>query len=220
MEHHVDIGKRGVVLLNTFLFLCIFILIIVVGKEVVVRKQQVREQYGNISHIEPTVVQQQPVKFSVDKDVHWKTLKGEIYPYSFLSPETLTLVRLPENPYDIYAVSWGNIAPSSNVLIGIDNLNNNEALKKYISTPKITYVENWWKQFSGLTGVESLTIFTNKNGLKGYKVKYGKANGPVGYDDVFFEVESEPHIVIHVSNLVLDNTVFDRIVDSIAWNDN
>lgn len=156
-------------------------------------------------------------KFTAPDSSPTKIIRGQQYPYSFSIPESLELVRLDENPYDIWAVKFESINPSSAVLIGVDNLQNNEKLKEYINQPKIAYVENWWKQFGGLTGVSSITPFTNSRGLKGYKVKYQTSNGPSANDDIFFEIASNKNLVIHLSNGVLDSKVFENIIDSVGW---
>lgn len=155
-------------------------------------------------------------KFTVPSDAPWKTVSGSIYQYSFQAPEALNLVRFPNDPYDIYAIAWNNQSPESNVLIGVDNLAKNEKFKEYVSQPKISYVENWWRQF-GLTGVASITPFTNKMGMKGYKAKYTVGNNPAPTDDIFFEVPKKKELVIHLANGVLDQAVFDRIVDTLSW---
>jgi hypothetical protein len=137
-----------------------------------------------------------------------RTVKGNIYPYAFSAPGTLTLVTFPNDPYDMYAVAGRD--PASNVLIGVD-------AKADPQQTKLAYVQNWWKQFSSLTGVKSVDPFTNNNGLEGYRVKYLMANGESPSLDVFFEVQDKPQYVIHLANGTLDPDVFAKIVDSVAW---
>lgn len=156
-------------------------------------------------------------KFTVASDTPWVTIKGNVYPYSFQSPKTLKLVTLPgDNKYDIYAISWNGQAPDQNVLIGVDNLNNTDNGKQYITISKRSYVENWYKQF-GLKGISSITEFTNSSGLKGYRAIYIDASGQTPNEDVFFEV-TNPAYVIHMARNVLSNDVFNKIIDSVAWN--
>jgi hypothetical protein len=100
--------------------------------------------------------------------------------------------------------------------IGVDDLRRTEALKKYITTSKRAYVEEWWKQFGGLKGVSSIVEFTNSKGIKGYRAKYINTNNQTPNEDVFFEV-AEPHFVIHIASGVLDPAVFEGIIDSVSW---
>lgn len=154
-------------------------------------------------------------KFTVPKNATWVSVSGRIYPYSFQAPKALSLVTLPNDKFDIYAISWNNVPPDQNVLIGVDDLNRSDNLKQYINVSKRGYVENWWKQF-GLTGVSSITEFTNSNNLKGYRAKYTTASGLSPNDDVFFETPN-PAYVIHLASGVLDTSVFNLIIDSVSW---
>jgi len=159
-----------------------------------------------------------PAKFTADESVKWKTVTGLLYPYSFEVPETLELVRFDNDPYDIYAISYNNQPPSSNVLIGVENLSNKEELKQYINQSKQIYVENWWKQIGALSGVSSISTFTNSKGMKGYRAKFLLQGGsPAPYDDIFFETPKRKDIVIHMANSILDENIFNRIVDTVSW---
>ncbi len=144
------------------------------------------------------------------------TVKGKKYPYSFEVPSDLKLVTFPNDPYDIYALSLDDRPPDQAVLIGVDDLNRTEELKKYVKGSKRAYVENWWKQFGGLTGVSSITPYTNKAGLKGYKVLYANAAGQTPNDDVFF-ASPDGRYIIHLANGPLPDAIFNAIVDSVTW---
>ncbi|MCX6791719.1 MAG: hypothetical protein NT149_01630 [Candidatus Gottesmanbacteria bacterium] len=145
----------------------------------------------------------------------WHTVKGHVYPYTMSVPETVTLTTFPNDPYDMYALMGSD--PASNVLIGVDDLSKNTARSQFINQPKSTYINQWWKQFSVLTGVKSIDPFTDSKGLKGYKVKFLNANGESPNLDIFFEVPAAPQYVIHLSNGQLDPAVFANIVDSVGW---
>lgn len=147
----------------------------------------------------------------------WQDVKGKTYPYTFSAPESMKLVTFPNDAYDIYAIDCCNILPQSNVLIGVDNLEKNAEKKQYISSPKKVYVQEWWKQFAGLKGVGSLVEFTNSKGLKGYRAKYVNAQNQSPNEDVFFEVSGSPQYVIHLARGVMDQALFDKIIDSVGW---
>jgi len=154
-------------------------------------------------------------KLAFPKNATWVSVFGNKYPYAFQAPKALPLVTLPNDQFDIWAISWNNQPPDQNVLIGVDNLTRTDNLKQYINTTKRAYVENWWKQF-GLTGVSSITEFTNSNGLKGYRAKYTTASGVSPNDDVFFETPNSS-LVIHMASGILDPSIFNLIVDSVSW---
>jgi len=154
-------------------------------------------------------------KFAVTDNAVWVTVKGNKYPYSFSFPKALKLVTFPNDQFDIYAISWNNMPPDQNVLIGVDNLSRTDTLKQYITVSKHSYVENWWKQF-GLKGVGSILEFTNSKGLKGYRAKFLNSANQSPNEDVFFEVP-DPTYVIHIASGILDASVFDKLLDSVAW---
>lgn len=145
----------------------------------------------------------------------WRTVKGHIYPYTMSVPSTITLTTFPNDPYDMYAIMGSD--PSSNVLIGVDDLSKNTTRTQYINQPKTAYINAWYKQFSILTGIKSIDPFTDSKGLKGYKVKFLTASGESPSLDIFFEVAASPQYVIHLSNGPLDPAVFTTIVDSVGW---
>lgn len=145
----------------------------------------------------------------------WHTVQGHIYPYSISVPSNLELTTFPNDQYDMYALAGPD--PASNVLIGVDDLQKNTSLNQFINQPKTVYINQWWKQFSSLTGVASVKPFTNTKGLKGYTVKFlNKANESPNMD-IFFEVPGQPQYIIHLSNGKLEPSVFDKIVDSVDW---
>lgn len=155
-------------------------------------------------------------EFTVASDTPWVEVKGNIYPYSFQAPATLSLSAIPNNPYDIYAIEWKGMPPDQNVLMGVDDLKTDPARSHYISEPKINYVREWYKQF-GLKGVSSIDTFTNSKGLKGYKAKYFNSAGATPNTDVFFEVPNHPEYVIHLASGVLSDDVFEKMIDSVSW---
>ncbi|MCX6793608.1 MAG: hypothetical protein NTY06_00715 [Candidatus Gottesmanbacteria bacterium] len=176
---------------------------------VILHYRQISNRPGTIiipagnTYLGPTPTPKPPTN---DTALH--TVKGHIYPYTVSVPATITLITFPNDPYDMYAITGSD--PASNVLIGID-------AKANPSETKSTYIQNWWKQFSILTGVKSVDSFTNSKGLKGYKVKFLNATGENPSLDIFFEVPNKPQYVIHLSNGTLDPIVFANIVDSVSW---
>lgn len=140
----------------------------------------------------------------------WREVHGRIYPYIFSVPTSLKLTTFPDDTYDIYAIDCCGIAPGSNVLVGVD-------YKADPKTSKLAYVQNWWKQFSGLKSVSSIDQFTSSKGLKGYKAKYVNSAGDTPNIDVFFEVPGNPEYVIHLASGTVDSSVFAKIVDSVGW---
>ena len=158
-----------------------------------------------------------PLRFTADPNVSWATFTGKLFPYSFSYPSTLPLVIFPGDGSDPVGIVWGNIPPQQNLLLNIEDVKARDA--KYVSQPKIDYVNQWYKYFpGGLKDVKSATEFTNVKGLKGYKAVYINDVGASPNVDVFLEVPGRNDILIHLANGVLDPAIFDKIVDSLDWN--
>ena len=162
--------------------------------------------------VEPTAV---PAKFIASATVPYKEKTGVNYPFSFSYPETLPLVVFTNDPTDSVAIDWANIPPQNNILFNIELIEKRD--KSMIGKPKMEYVRNWWQYFSGLKGVNSVTPFTNLGGLKGYRAQYINNAGTAPNADIFFEVPGRNDIMIHLANGILDESIFERIVDSLKW---
>lgn len=165
----------------------------------------------------PTAVAQQKQYdvFTVDPNTPWENHYGKLFPFAFSYPTTLPLVVYTGDPADTVSISWNNIPPQNNVLIDVQQVSRFDA--KYINLPKEQYVKDWWKQFSGLKGLKSLTPFTNAQGLKGYRARYMDYSDQAPIDNVFFEVPNNPKLIIHLANGILDAPIYERVIHSVAW---
>lgn len=156
-----------------------------------------------------------PQRFSAPKDDTWKIWKGRLHPYAFSYPTSLTLLIFTGDVTDSVAISWGNIPPQQNLLINMEFIDQRDG--SYVTQPKIQYVRNWWKFFSGLRGVSKVEEFTNTQGLKGYKAVYVNYANATPNTDIFFEIPGDSSTMIHLANGLLDPVLFERIVDSVRW---
>lgn len=156
-----------------------------------------------------------PIRFTAPADVEWNIFGGTVYSYTFSFPKTLPLVVFPSDLTDSVAIAWGNIPPQQNILLNVELIDKRDST--YVNKPKIEYVRNWYKYFSGLKGVAKVEPFTNTNGLKGYRASYINTADQSPNVDVFFEIPGQPTIMIHLANGILDPEIFNRIVDSLRW---
>ncbi len=157
-----------------------------------------------------------PNRFKADVSVTWKNYTGKIYPYTFSYPSTLIIVVFPDDPTDSVALSWDNIPPQLNILLNMEFIDKRDP--NLTTQPKVEYVKNWYKFFSGLKGVSKVEPFTNTNGMKGYKAHYINLADATPNVDVFFEIPGNNTTMIHLANGILDPIIFDRILDSVKWN--
>lgn len=156
--------------------------------------------------------QPQENRFTATQQTPWIAYSGKIYPYTFSYPETLKLVSFPNDPSDSVAIDWEGIPVGQNIFLNIELIKDKDP--SLVSKPK-EYVEGWWQYFSGLKGIHSVTDFTNSSGLKGYKAIYINQADESPNVDVFFEIPKNPGILIHLANGVLDQEVFEKIIDSL-----
>lgn len=165
----------------------------------------------------PTIAQPPtaPIRFTAETNTTWNTYLGKIYPYSFSYPSSLPLVVFPNDSMDSVAIAWGNIPPQQNILLNVEQVDKRDP--SYGLKPKIEYVENWYKFFSGLKGVAKIEKFTNSSGLKGYKAYYLNYANTSPNIDIFFEIPQEPKLMIHVANGILDPSIFERLINSLKW---
>lgn len=148
-------------------------------------------------------------KIPVAEDSAWATQTGKKYSYSFLYPSSLSLGVFPGDPFDAVTIFWGDTNPQENLLLRVETL-------KDPKKPKKDYVLDWWKDYTW-KGVADISEFTNSKGLKGYRAKYLDSSGTSPFDHVFFEVPGRPDLVLWLSGKLLEQGVFERIVDSVTW---
>jgi len=160
------------------------------------------------------VAQANPVVFHITSSTPWISVKGKIYPYSFSYPETLPLVAFINDPIDAIAINWNDIRPQNNILSNVEFLDYNS--RKFIGKYQ-DYVKNYWTFFSGLKGLASMQQFSNSQGLQGFKAHYTDRNGQSSTEHVFFIMPGDNKIMLHFANGILDQAVFDRIIDSVTY---
>lgn len=156
-------------------------------------------------------------KFSISSTTPWITYDGKKFKYSFSYPNTLPIVVFPNDVTDSVAVSWNNIPPQNNILVRVIDIRTTEPkMVQYIGQPE-TYVKNWWKQWSGLKGVKDVTQFVNAKGMTGYKAHFINNADQTPNEDVFFVVPGNSELMVRFGNGPLEQSVFDRIIDSFSW---
>ncbi len=165
---------------------------------------------GGITYLGPSpTLPPTPGKISVPADTKWQTQSGKKYPYSFLYPTSLSLGFFSGDPFDAVTIFWGDTNPQENLLLRVETLKNPKKSKK-------DYVLDWWKDYAW-KGVSDIAEFKNSKGLTGYRAKYLDASGSSPFDHIFFEVPNRPELLIWMSGKMLEQGVFDKIVDSVEW---
>lgn len=179
---------------------------------------------GGVTYLGPSPKVQETInnkqkasgKIPIPADAAWATQTGKKYPYTFLYPSTLSLGVFPNDPFDAVTIFWGDTNSQENLLFRVENLKEMKGKEAYIKKPKKDYVLDWWKDYTW-KGVADIAEFKNSKGLAGYRAKYLDASGSSPFDHVFFEIPNRPDLVIWLSGKMLEQGVFDRVVDSVDW---
>lgn len=173
---------------------------------------------GGITYLGPTPTPTAPPtvngKISVGEASQWVEHKGNLLPYAFSYPSSLSLGVFPDDPYDSVTVFYPGSDAQTNLFFRVDNLtrlNKNAYIGNLMG-----YAKNWWKDYTW-KGVASMTTFTNSKGLNGVRAKYLDDKGESPYDHVFFSVPERTDLIIWVSGKLFTQDVFDRLVDSVSW---
>lgn len=144
----------------------------------------------------------------------WNIQKGTIFPYSFSYPSSFSLGVFPDDPYDSVTAFITGSDSNTNIFFRVENLT---TLKKTPYAGNIEeYAKIWWKDYAW-KGVSSVTPFTNKNGLKGYRALYVNNLGKTPYEHVFIEIPENPDLVIWISGKLFTPNVFDKLINSVSW---
>lgn len=150
----------------------------------------------------------------VPADAKWIERRGQTLPYAFKHPESLSLGLFPGDPYDSVTVFYPGTDANTNIFFRVENLTT-LGKSEYIGNP-MEYAKNWWKDYTW-TGVSSVTSFTTESGLTGYRARYLTTENTASYDHIFITVPDRNDLIIWISGKLFTDDVFDRIVDSVTW---
>lgn len=135
-----------------------------------------------------------------------------------IHPELGFSVALPEGlNTELYTnglgVPYKEIPGTSHLLYSIDLASSRSGEFKEMTGKK--YVENYWRQFGGIAGINYVEDIVNEQGVKGWRANYKFASGADSPNtDIFFELEKDSGDFVHFSSGVFDPAVFSKIVGS------
>jgi hypothetical protein len=214
-------GKSNLVFAN-FVILVVFVVLVVGVYMWVSKKNKTGQQVfpAGINYLSPKgSVANAPsydyAKLAVSTD--WVTYKGKLFPYSFQYPKEFKPVIYPGDKTDAVAFKVSALPPEQSLLLTVETISNRD--KNLVGKPK-EFVSNYWKFFSGLKGLKTITEITNEKGLKGYKANYViKNSNAITSDYYFFVVESNNDILLHVGDIfpTEGKAVLNRIINSLEY---
>lgn len=148
-------------------------------------------------------------QIKVDVNAGLETVADEKLGYEMKVPANIKL-EIYENGTGIV---YKDVTPSLNLLYTIDLAKNRTGEFKNIKGQD--YVENYWKQYPGLQGIESLMPIVNSQGYKGYKAFYYVLPNVKGNTEIFFELGEDTGDFIHFSKGILSDDAFNTIIGSL-----
>ena len=218
----VEVGKKSLITIN-IVILVIFLLIIG-GVYYWVSKTSKGQQVfpAGINYLSPKGEEaKKPVllydfaKLSESSD--WVTYKGKAYSYSFQHPKALAPLSFPNDKSDAVTFKVNELPPEQSLLLTVEIVSSRD--KNLVGKPE-EFAKNYWKFFSGLSGLNKIEPITNEKGLKGYKAAYlVKGSKTVTSDNYFFQVEGNDDILLHIGDIfpTEGKAVLNRLVNSLEY---
>ena len=216
--------KKSVVVITGITILVLFILLIAGAYYWVSKKTKGQTVYpAGINYLGPTSSEvKTPVAPLYDYEKlanssNWVTFKGRLFGYSFQYPKEMVALAFPPNdPSDAVTFKVGDTPPELNLMLLVETISSRDS--SLVGKPE-EYVKNYWRFFSGLKGVNKVTVYQNAKGLKGYKASYLTKANTVTPERIFFILDGDPDHMIYVSNIFPKEgeAVFNRMLNSLEY---
>lgn len=148
--------------------------------------------------------------YRVSAETKWVTEKDPIHGVTLSVPSDLKTTKYPNG----IGFPWRTIQSATNLLISFEPSSVRSG--NYKAMIGEDYPKNYWKQFGGLSGLKTITPFTNKLGVTGWQAVffYGTETPTI---DTFFEDPKVPGDFVHFSKGVLADDVYSVVLDSFNW---
>ena len=150
-------------------------------------------------------------RIKVDPAASLETVTNKQYNFSFSLHGNIELTPFGNG----MGIGYKELAPQNNLLYTMDIASSRSG--ELASLTGEDYVRNYWRQYPGLTGVQSLEKITNGNNNTAYKAVYVIGNAKEGKLEVFFELKDGSGDFVHFTSGILDQPLFDTIVGSFKY---
>lgn len=150
-------------------------------------------------------------KYKTKADTKWKSYQNQEMGFEISIPADLDTMEYPNG----LGINYKQIEASGDLLFSADLASSRSG--EFKDQKGDVYVKNYWRQYSGLTSLKSYEAFTNQFNIKGHKATYLNIANESPNNEVFFEYPLKSGDYIHFASGVLDQTVFDKIIDSFKW---
>lgn len=149
--------------------------------------------------------------FKVSADAKWITFEDSKNGFSFDVPDTLKT-----SPYSNgMGIEYHELQPNINLLYSVDQQSSRSG--EFKNMELANYPANYWRQFSGLTGVREVTQLVNSKNVKYAKAVYVNIANETPAIDVFFEFPSRKGDFVHFGSGALSTDVFNTVIESFKF---
>ena len=218
-EDDANVSKSSLVVVN-IVILVIFLLIIG-GVYYWVSKKSKGERVfpAGLNYLSPKTTPRETPLYDYVKLVEsadWSTFKGKRYGYSFQHPKELIPLTFIDDPTDAVTFKVNDLPPQLSLMFLVETISDRD--KTLVGKPE-EFVRGYWRYFSGLTGLKSISPVKNDNGLEGFKAVYTTKSGQVN-EKYFFIIEGDRDHLLHVANIFGgegSTSLFNRILNSLDY---
>ena len=144
----------------------------------------------------------------------WANFTSPKGQYTFQYPKGIIPLIFPGDANDSVTFDVSNIPAQFNLMGLMERVSNYD--KKMVGDQE-SFVNNYWRFFGGLKGVNKAEEFTNEKGLKGWKASYVNKSNVVTSDNYFLVVPGDDDRILHIGNVfpAEGQAVFLRILNTV-----
>jgi len=148
-------------------------------------------------------------RIKVAENINWVEHQNADFGFTIILPEDLNVEQYSNG----LGVPYKDIPGTSHLLYSLDLAASRSGEFKNMKGKE--YVENYWRQFSGIAAVNYVEEIVNEQKVKGWKANYKFTNGQDSPNtEIFFELKEDSGDFVHFASGVFDPAVFDKIVGS------
>lgn len=144
----------------------------------------------------------------------WIKISGRHFKFDIAYPAELQVTAFIDDPTDKLAWVTGIKPPQENVFASVETMS--ELGPTYVGQP-VAFIQNYWKKFNGLSGIQSVRPITNQKGLKGFEAIFMTKTPGVTVVNYFFPVPNDNDHILQVLNGILPANIFNSIVNSVEF---
>lgn len=209
-------------LASVSLIILVIFLLLIGGVYYWVSKKSKGEQVfpAGVNYLSPkTSVTPKPVQLydyaKLLESADWMTFKGKVFPYSFQYPKEMKPLTFIDDPTNAVTFKVNDLPAQWSIMLLVETISTRD---KALVGKQEEFVRGYWKYFSGLSGLKSITPVTNDKGLKGFKAVYTTKSGTEN-EKYFFTVEGDGDHLLYIANIFGENssTFFKRIINSLDY---